>query len=60
LKIKLKGQHFDRIEVLEAELQAVLRTFTEQAFQDALEKWQKRWEYCIQAEEEYFESDGGQ
>jgi hypothetical protein len=35
LKIKLKVRHFDTIEVLEAESQAVLNTLTEHGFQDA-------------------------
>jgi hypothetical protein len=34
LKIKLKGHHFDTMEVREAELQAVLKTLTEHNFQD--------------------------
>jgi hypothetical protein len=33
LKIKLKGCHFDTIEVIEAESQAVLNTLTERYFQ---------------------------
>jgi hypothetical protein len=36
LKIKLEGRHFDTIEVIEAELQAVLITLTEHDFQFAL------------------------
>jgi hypothetical protein len=35
LKIKLKGRHFDTIQMIEAESQAVLNTFTEHDFQDA-------------------------
>jgi hypothetical protein len=35
LKTKLKGRHFDTIEVVEAESQAVLNTLTEHDFQDA-------------------------
>jgi hypothetical protein len=35
LKIKLKGLHFDTIEVIDAELQAVLNTVAEHDFQDA-------------------------
>jgi hypothetical protein len=35
LKIELKGHHFDIIEVIEAELQAVLNTLTEHYFQNA-------------------------
>jgi hypothetical protein len=36
LKIKLEGHHFDTIEVIEAESQAVLNTFTKHDFQDTL------------------------
>jgi hypothetical protein len=35
LKIKLKNRHFDTIEVIEAESQAVLNTLTKHHFQDA-------------------------
>jgi hypothetical protein len=38
LKIKLKGCHFDTIEVIEAESQAELNNLTEQNFQDAFKK----------------------
>jgi hypothetical protein len=38
LKIKLKGRRFDAIEVIEAELQAMLNTLTEHDFQDAFKK----------------------
>jgi hypothetical protein len=60
MKIKLKGRHFDTIEGIEAESQAVLNTFTEHNFQDAFKKWHKRWERCIGAGGNYFEGDGGQ
>jgi hypothetical protein len=59
LKLKLKGRHFDTNEVVEAGSQGVLNTLTEHDFQDAFQKWQKRWERCIRAED-YFEGDGGQ
>jgi hypothetical protein len=39
--------------MIEAESQAVLKTVTGQDFQDALKKWQKRWEICIHAEGDY-------
>jgi hypothetical protein len=58
--MKLKGRHFDTIEVIEAESQAVLNTLTEHDFQDAYKKWQKRWEWCIRAEGVYFKDDGVQ
>jgi predicted helicase len=38
LKTKLKGCNFDRVEVIEAELQAVLNTLTEHYIQDAFKK----------------------
>jgi hypothetical protein len=43
LKIKLKGHHFDKIEVIEA----ILITLTENDLQYAFKKWQKRWKRCI-------------
>jgi hypothetical protein len=50
LKIKLKGRHFDTIEVTEAESKPMLNTLTERDFQKAFKKWQKRLERCILAE----------
>jgi hypothetical protein len=38
LKIKLKDCHFDTIEMIEADLQAVLNTLTEHNFQDAFKR----------------------
>jgi hypothetical protein len=38
LEIKLKGRHFDTIEVLEVESQAVLNTLKEHYFKDAFTK----------------------
>jgi hypothetical protein len=35
MKIKLKGRHFDTIEVIKAESQAVLTTLKEHHLQDA-------------------------
>jgi hypothetical protein len=35
LKIKLKYRHFDTVEAIEAETQAVLNSLTEHDFQDA-------------------------
>jgi hypothetical protein len=56
---KLKSRHFDTIEVIETESQAVLNTHTEHDFQDAVKKWQERWERCVRAEGDYFEGGGG-
>jgi hypothetical protein len=41
LKIKLKGCHFDTIEVIEAESKAVLNTLTEHDFLDAFKNGRK-------------------
>jgi hypothetical protein len=59
-KIKLKGSHFDTIEVIEAEWQAMLNTLREHNFKVHLKKWKKCWEQWIHAEGDYFEGDGGQ
>jgi hypothetical protein len=55
LQIKLKGCHFDKNKMIEAESQAVLHTLIENDFQNAFKKWQNRWERCICSEEDYFE-----
>jgi hypothetical protein len=38
LKVKLKGRHFDTIEVIEAESHLVLNTLTGHDFQDAFKQ----------------------
>jgi hypothetical protein len=38
LKIKLRGHHFDTIDMIKAESQAVLNTLTEHDFKDAFKK----------------------
>jgi NAD-dependent dihydropyrimidine dehydrogenase PreA subunit len=58
LNMKLRGCHFNIIEVIETEMQAVLNT--EHDFQDALKKWQKCWEWCICMERDFFKNDVGQ
>jgi hypothetical protein len=46
--------------VIEAKSQAVLKAVIEHDSQDAFKIWQKRWEWCIRAEWNYFEDHGGQ
>jgi hypothetical protein len=55
----LKGQHFVSIEVIQAKSQQVLNTLTPADFNDCFQKWQNRWNRCIQAQGDYFEGDGG-
>jgi hypothetical protein len=50
LKIKLKGRHFDTVEVIEAESLVVLNTLTEHNFQDAFKKLQKHWDQYMHME----------
>jgi hypothetical protein len=44
---RLKGRHFDTIDAMEAESQVVLNSLTENDFQAAFKKWQKRWDMFI-------------
>jgi hypothetical protein len=53
------SHRFHRIELIEAESQALLNTLTEHDFQNAFKKWKKHWEWCIRAERNFFEGDGG-
>jgi hypothetical protein len=48
----------ETIEVIEAELQAVLNILTEHDFQDGFKKWQKRWEWYIQVGGNFFKGRG--
>jgi hypothetical protein len=54
------SRHFAAIEVIEAESQEFLNTFTEHDSQHAFKKWQKHCEQCRRAYGGYFEADVGQ
>jgi histone-lysine N-methyltransferase SETMAR len=43
LKMKLKGQRFQTVEEIQAELQAVLNTLRENDFQECFKNWQRHW-----------------
>ncbi|PNF42617.1 hypothetical protein B7P43_G01293 [Cryptotermes secundus] len=60
MKIKLKGRRFDTVEEIQAETHTVLNTLTKKDFQDAFEKWQKRWDRCMRSQGDYFEGDGAE
>jgi hypothetical protein len=49
IKLKLKGRRFDNIEEIQAESQRVLDTVTENDFQEAFQKWRRRWDRCLHA-----------
>jgi len=59
MRLKMKGRRFDTIEDIQAETHKVLDTLTEKNFQDAFQKWRRRWDWCLRAGGNYFESDGG-
>jgi hypothetical protein len=59
MKLKLKGRQFDTTEVIQAESQRVLDALTEKDFQEAFQKWGRRWDRCLHAGGNYFEGDGG-
>jgi hypothetical protein len=58
-KFKLKGHRFDTIEGILAESQIVLDTLTEKDFQEAFQKWRRRWDRCLHAGGNYVEGNGG-
>jgi len=57
MKLKLKGRRFDTIEKIQAESQRVLDTLTEKDFQEAFQKWRRRWGRCLHSGGNYFEGD---
>jgi len=59
LKLRVKGRRFDTTEEIQEESQRVLDTIPGRDFQGCFQAWQKRWDRCIRAKGEYFESDGG-
>jgi hypothetical protein len=60
MKLKLKGRQFDTIEERQTESQRVLDTVREKDFQEAFQKWRRRWDWSLHAGGNYFEGDGGQ
>jgi len=59
MKLKLKGHRFDTNEEIQAESQRVLDTLIEKDFQEAFQKWRRRWGKCLHVGGNYFEGDGG-
>jgi hypothetical protein len=57
MKLMQKGRRFDTIEEIQAESQRVLDTQKE--FQEAFQNRKRRWDWCLHAGGNYFESDGG-
>jgi len=53
----LKGRRFQTIEEIQENAIRELFTITESAFQEAFQRWKKRWEWCIASKGDYFEGD---
>ena len=59
MKLKLKGCRFNTTEEIQAESQRVLDTLTENDFQEAFQKWRRRWDRCLHVGGDYFKGEGG-
>jgi hypothetical protein len=59
MKLKTKGRRFDTFEEIKAESPRLPDTVTEKDFQEAFQKWRRRWDRCLHVEGNYFEGDGG-
>jgi hypothetical protein len=57
MKLKLEGRRFDTIEEIHDEPQRVLDTLTEKDFQEAFQKWRRRWDSYLHAGGNYFEGE---
>jgi len=57
LKSSLKDRRFQMVEETEENLLQDLRAIPQNTFQDALQNWKIRWEWCIKSGGEYFEGD---
>ena len=54
LKTTLKGRRFQTIEEIQENATIELRAIISSAFQEAFQKWKKRWERCIASRGDYF------
>jgi hypothetical protein len=49
-----------RVEEIQWESQNILGTLREQDFQQVFQQWQRHWNWCVNAQGEYFEGDAAQ
>ena len=59
MKPWLKRRSLISIEEIQAESQQVLNTLMAADFNERIQKWQNRWDRCIQARRDPFEGGGG-
>ena len=57
LKTTLKGRRFQTIEEIQENAIRKPRAIIESVFQEAVQQWKKRWEWCIASRGDYFEGD---
>ena len=57
LKTTLKGKRFQSREDIIQKSSEELRSIPEEQFQRTFQKWQKRWEKCVDLQGEYFEGE---
>jgi AraC-like DNA-binding protein len=57
LKMTLKGERFESVDVIKTNIAAKLRELKGEDFSHCFEQWKKRWHKCIQANGHYFEGD---
>ena len=56
LKFTLKGRRFDTVDEIQKNSTNEF-AIPKEAFQKAFQSWQKRWEWCVASEGNYFEVD---
>jgi hypothetical protein len=59
MELELKGRRFNSTEEIQTESQGVLHTLRENDFQDAFQKWSRRWYLCLSVGGNYFEGYDG-
>ena len=59
MKLWLQARHFVCNEEIQAESQQVLNTLIPADFNECSQKWQNRWDRCIQAQGDYFKGNSG-
>jgi hypothetical protein len=60
LKSLLKGRRFESVQEIKGNSLEDLRNIPQEAFQECLQNWKKRWEQCLKIGEEYVTGDKAQ
>jgi hypothetical protein len=57
LKTTLKGHRFQNIEEIKENATSQLRAIKQNGFQEAFQKWKKRWQCAVASGGDHFEGD---